>query len=213
MVFKPDIPQAANDLSVSQGDLLENYSQLNTQFGVNHVAFDVTSGDAGKHNLVTFVEQAADPTSAANEAIIFATDDAGDTELAIKPENNGASYQITKDGYLNLGIIPFAAVNFDNALTLHSSFGVTSVTKPGLDGRYIVNFDAATVTLLAGDNDYFWSVSGFTTSATKPCISQVTNNATYSTVVTASSCSFDFKDAANALTAINRASIVFWRFQ
>ena len=214
MVYNPDIPQAQTDLSVSQGDLLENFSQLNTQFGINHVEFNDTGGDAGKHKLVTFIEQSSDPATKSNEAIIFAKDDSGDTELFIRPENNAAPYQMTKDGLVYLGITPFASVNFDrnNPYIQGTSPGVASVAMP-TPGVFRVNFTAAVTALLAGSNDYFWSVSGFDNS-TNPVISQVSNNFNYNSVVTDTFIQFSFVNQNNSpVTALTRACAVFWRFQ
>lgn len=52
--YNPNIPQATDNLSNSQGDLLDNFGQLNTQFGVDHTAFNTgaANGD-GFHKQVT----------------------------------------------------------------------------------------------------------------------------------------------------------------
>ena len=213
MTFNPDIPKPNDDLAVSQGDLLTNFGQLNTQFAVNHVPFNDSGSDKGKHKWVSFVEQADDPESLANEYLAYSKDDSGDTELYLRPESNGTVFQATKDGNIYLGLIPFAAVNFDSALTMHSSYGVTSVTQPAGAGRYRVNFTAAAKASLGGSNDYFWSVSGFDNSS-NPVISQVSNTSNYATVVTTDYIQFDFKNQNNSLvTGLTRASVICWRFQ
>lgn len=54
-VYNPNIPQASDLVSNSQGQLLTNFSQLNTQFGVDHSAFEAGgSNGTGFHNQVTF---------------------------------------------------------------------------------------------------------------------------------------------------------------
>lgn len=68
--FNPLIPQATDQISVSQGQLLLNFGALQTWIDVNHV--DYASPDAGKHKFVTLTDQTGvTPTFAANEGGIF----------------------------------------------------------------------------------------------------------------------------------------------
>jgi len=215
MVYDPAKPQPQDKLSVSQADLLENFGQLNTQFGVNHVPFDDTSGDKGKHKFVTFVEQSTDPESKGDEHLLYTKDDSGEPEIFARPESNGDAYQITKDGNLFVGLLPIVAVNFDKTAPFiqGSSLGVSSITQPGSAGRYKINFTAAVTTALSGSNDYFWSISGFDNSS-NPVIAQVTNDSTYGNVVTDSFIQVDFKNQNNTLVSnLTRATVVCWRFQ
>jgi hypothetical protein len=53
MSYNANIPQATNIISSSQGQLLTNFSQLNTIFDVDHVTFDATSNN-GQHQQITF---------------------------------------------------------------------------------------------------------------------------------------------------------------
>ncbi len=52
MAYNAAIPQPADQLSVSQGDLLNNFGALNTFVSINHVGFN--TADAGKHSQITF---------------------------------------------------------------------------------------------------------------------------------------------------------------
>lgn len=216
MTYNPAIPKPADLMSVSQGDLLENFSQLNTQFGVNHVEFDDAGANKGKHKFCSFVEQAADPAVQSDEYIIYSKeDDSGDTELYARPEAGaGNSYQITKDANLYLGLIPVVSVNWDSAgaifgNSLGVSGGAVTVVTPG---RFKVNFTAA-VTAQLVDNNYFWSVSGFD-DQNNPVIAQVQNTASYTSVVDQSFIIFDFKNQNNSLvTTLTRACAVCWRIQ
>lgn len=52
MAYQNNIPQATDDISVSQSDLLNNMAAIETLVMVNHVDFN--SGDQGKHAQVTF---------------------------------------------------------------------------------------------------------------------------------------------------------------
>lgn len=209
MTYNPRIPESRDDISVSQGELLTNFGQLNTQFAVNHVAFDDAGADKGKHKFVTFVEQAADPETLADELIIYAKDDGGEPELFVRPETDGDAFQLTKDGNVFCGMLPVVAVNFDAAGAIQGSdLNVASVSRPGGTGRYVINFTSA-----LPNNDYFWSASGFY-SGSSPVIAQVTNSGTYGSVVTTTTISIDFKDENDALiSTITRGCVVCWRFQ
>ena len=208
-MYNPDVPQPPDDLAVSQGDLLTNFGQLNTQFGINHVPFDDSSGDKGKHKFITFVEQADDPESQGDEYLLYSKDDSGEPEIFARPESNATPYQITKAGSLFIGLLPVVAVNFDvTGVIQGNSLNVASVTRPGGTGRYVVNFTNA-----LPDNNYFWSASGFDNSS-NPVVSQVTNTSNYASVVTTTSIQIDFKNQNNSLvTALTRACVICWRFQ
>ena len=67
MIYKKNIPQPTDGQDVSQNDLLNNFKQLDTSFGVDHIDYSDVSGDTGKHNTVTYVVQAAIPLTPVNE--------------------------------------------------------------------------------------------------------------------------------------------------
>lgn len=77
MTFNPNIPQATDLISVSQGQLLTNNQQLDTLFDIDHVTWDdATTADRGKHRAVHLKFQGSDPTTAADEGAIYTkTDD------------------------------------------------------------------------------------------------------------------------------------------
>jgi hypothetical protein len=53
MTYSPFIPQATDELSVSQPQLLANFTVSNSSFGIDHYPFADISGQTGKHNQVT----------------------------------------------------------------------------------------------------------------------------------------------------------------
>ena len=59
MSYHPSIPQANDDPTVSQGQLLDNFGTLNTDFAINHVAF-TAGGNAGFHKIVQFTNNRLD---------------------------------------------------------------------------------------------------------------------------------------------------------
>ncbi len=122
MTFNANIPQATDLISQSQSQIQTNFSQSNTAFGVDHTAFDVVSNQ-GKHKKSTYVEQAANPTTAVNEMALFSKDLAGTTTLYLRKESNGTVIQMS-------GQDPFIAAS-------GSSF---------LPGGIIIKWGNATVT-------------------------------------------------------------------
>lgn len=54
-IYNPAIPQATDLISNSQPQILGNFGELNTQFGVDHVAFNTGSANGdGTHKQITF---------------------------------------------------------------------------------------------------------------------------------------------------------------
>lgn len=52
-VFNPNIPQPTDDLSVSQGQILQNFQKSNSSFGIDHYTFSDATINNGFHNQVT----------------------------------------------------------------------------------------------------------------------------------------------------------------
>lgn len=55
--YLPNIPQATDQLSISQGNILGNFQGIQQLVDVNHE--DFASGNAGKHKQVTLTDQSA----------------------------------------------------------------------------------------------------------------------------------------------------------
>lgn len=85
MTFSANIPQASDLISISQGQLLVNFQQLNAIFGSNatadHYQWDAVS-NAGLHKQVTLPSvRATDPTlSGANTGMFYSKTVAGVTQ-------------------------------------------------------------------------------------------------------------------------------------
>lgn len=94
MTYNPNIPLASDLISTSQGQLLTNFSQADTAFGVDHVPFSVVANQ-GKHRKETLIEWAmppeatADPVTIANEIAVYSKDVAGITTAFMRKESNG----------------------------------------------------------------------------------------------------------------------------
>lgn len=66
--YKSDIPKPTDQISVSQGDLYNNFQQLNTAFLINHN--DWNGANAGKHKQVTMMN-AGTPSFANTEYALY----------------------------------------------------------------------------------------------------------------------------------------------
>lgn len=72
MTYNAGIPLATDLISNSQAQLLANFSQLNTQFAVDHVAFNTGSGNGdGTHKKITFDNAPAEPSPAGTVSNVF----------------------------------------------------------------------------------------------------------------------------------------------
>lgn len=98
MTYNPSIPRPTDIPAQSQADFLTNFGQLNTIFDVDHVPYDDDdSADRGKHDKSTYIEQSADPATAADELSLYSKDTSGNTRLYLRQENSGTVFQMTGD--------------------------------------------------------------------------------------------------------------------
>lgn len=172
MAYKANIPAAADLLSVSQGDLLENFSQLNTQFGVDHDAL-TTPGD-GFHKKVTIpVPLGSDPSPAGTAGQVYTKDVSGVAQLFFA---NSAGVQTltpissTQSTNGTMTLPNGVTLKWGNGTSTGSTTVITYVT-PFLNnvfGVYVqrventtIAYPGITINLLAGFNVY-----GITTAHT-----------------------------------------------
>lgn len=75
--YNANIPLPTDNISDSQQDLLNNFAQLDTSFGIDHYTFSNATPDNGKHNQVTtpIISGSAHPTTSASEAKMYAMED------------------------------------------------------------------------------------------------------------------------------------------
>lgn len=105
MTYDPTIPFGAQNLSVTQAAILTNFDQLNTQYGVDHTAFNTGSGNGdGLHKKSTYVSQGGDPATGANQLAVYNKSD----KLYARGQSNGTVYQLAgtfssaTNGYIQL---------------------------------------------------------------------------------------------------------------
>lgn len=95
MVYDPSIPQSGDRPSVSQAQLLNNFTELNTVFNIDHVAFNATS-DRGEHLQVTLNSTVADPGLGDPKVSLYTKTIAGDSELFFEKFDNGAAANLVQ---------------------------------------------------------------------------------------------------------------------
>lgn len=95
MAYNENIPQAADNPSQSQAQILDNFQEISTAFNLNHGNFN--AGDQGKHSFLQMPEQGSAPATSANEAAIFSQESSltGVTELVFRRESNGDEIEFT----------------------------------------------------------------------------------------------------------------------
>jgi hypothetical protein len=92
--YNPSIPQPTDLISNSQAQLLANFGQLNTQFAVDHVAFNTGSGNGdGHHKQITFDNAPTEPTPAGTVSNVFPLLVGSNQELFFK--NASSEYSTT----------------------------------------------------------------------------------------------------------------------
>lgn len=78
MTYNPNIPQTSNILSVSQGQLLTNFQQINTVFSKNHVAMNnATTANRGKHTAVQFSRRSSAPALDSTDGAYYTKNSSG----------------------------------------------------------------------------------------------------------------------------------------
>lgn len=105
MTYNPNIPVGTDNLSASQVQILDNFGQLNAQFGIDHTAFNTGSGNGdGFHKKVTFVSQGADPATGVNQVALYNKLN----ELYVRLQSNATPFKLVgaflaaQNGYINL---------------------------------------------------------------------------------------------------------------
>ena len=95
-LYKNNIPQPGDRPSTSQGQILDNFSQLDMQYGTagDHVAFSATTLN-GTHNKVTLNQQGSDQATVANQVCIYpktlTTNSVAQPELYLRQQSNAST--------------------------------------------------------------------------------------------------------------------------
>lgn len=103
MAYNNNIPQPNDAISVSQGDILNNFAAISTFVNVNHVDFN--GADQGKHKWVTMPVQGAAPATGGGEIALFSRTSTLTSvpEMAFRRDTNGAVIEFTSSAPTAIG--------------------------------------------------------------------------------------------------------------
>lgn len=144
MSYTTGIPASGQTLGASRPQILDNFTSLKTTIDQDHV--DMNNSGPGKHNKSTYPEQAAAPTTAANEGAVYTKEAATTTELYWRKENNGAEIQMTRgtptDGVKGYTFLP-------GGLLLQ--WGAVNATISGVPETFAIAFTTQVRTITFGN--------------------------------------------------------------
>jgi hypothetical protein len=100
MAYNQNIPQAGDQISVSQNDILNNFMAIYNSFNLNHVPFNSGSPTAGKHAFVEMPIQTSAPMTIAGEVGLYCQTSpiTGDPALVFLNASNGPAFEFTTCG-------------------------------------------------------------------------------------------------------------------
>lgn len=84
------VPTAGQTLLQTRDPIYNNFSFINTQYAVDHVAFN-SGGDSGKHNQITFPTGASIATPSATELVLYNATNATTARSEIYLRRNSGS--------------------------------------------------------------------------------------------------------------------------
>lgn len=161
MVYKPNVPQPTDTFGQSQADFLENFSQLNTLYGKDHVAWD-GGAEAGKHTALRLQQQGADPAVTAAEGGLYVKLVGSNEELFYRYNSGGtqnnAVIPLTNKGAVSGSVFSSARVQWNGAAWVLIGTGINFASAAGTSGSLTVTFTNAApsgdyITLLTGMNN------------------------------------------------------------
>lgn len=152
MTYNPGIPNSTDLISASQQPIKDNFGQLNTQFGIDHVPFNNGGSNGTGHHLKVQIDTplGADPAQAGVTGAFYTKSDGTRAQAFF---NNGANvFQLTS-GAVNYAIAPTISAS---GLTFN---GVSSVGKYYLCGGVVFFFVSITCTSITGAATGFLEIS------------------------------------------------------
>ena len=98
MTYNPNIPQAGDIPSQSQLQILTNFNQVNTVFGVDHYTFnEPIPGDRGLHRFLHLEVQAGDAVTTPTQVSLYDKNDGIAPNLYYRRSNNGSVIKMTSN--------------------------------------------------------------------------------------------------------------------
>jgi len=94
--YTPNVPQGTQQINQTQDPIEVNFQSISDFVEVNHVGFNQTL--EGRHTFVSYIQQATDPSTSANEMALYSKVVSGDTnlmEMFYRYPSNGSVVQLT----------------------------------------------------------------------------------------------------------------------
>lgn len=82
-MYNPSIPQPNDDLSDSQGDILNNFSSANTTFDIDHYTFNNATANRGRHKDIHIVTRVGNAGNTSGAYTLFSKDYTPDSTGAV----------------------------------------------------------------------------------------------------------------------------------
>lgn len=107
MSYTPGTPLPNQTLASSQPEIRNNFLNLNTTIGTNHVKpIDSNVANRGKHNLIHLIQQPAAPATTSTELALYAKNVGGSPNLFLRKKSSGTEIQLTSNS-----VTPVVAAN------------------------------------------------------------------------------------------------------
>jgi len=146
MAYTNNIPQATDDPSQSQSQILNNFTSIDTVNSVNHVAYN--DANQGKHKFLQMPEQGSVPTTAANEGGLFTKETiALITGLYFRRESDGTQLQLTDIDLTTSTVVSGTQYTFLSPWGFRITFGKTGTISNNGAVTFTTNFSASPYTL------------------------------------------------------------------
>lgn len=94
MSYDPSVPASGQSLGSSRPTIQGNFASLQTTIDQNHV--DMNEANAGKHNIVEFLQQASTPSTPGDVLSMYSKVISGALELFLRKAGDGTDIQMTK---------------------------------------------------------------------------------------------------------------------
>jgi|ERR1700754_1273187 len=132
-IYNPNIPQPLDELSDSQGQILQNFNKADSSFGTDHYRFSDLTVNNGFHQRVTFPGNSPAPTPPANYGAMYGITASSETWPYWRRDGLTANQPV-------LPVRVFGEFTTNPVALRPNGFGITSITFVSL-GRYRVTFD------------------------------------------------------------------------
>jgi hypothetical protein len=171
MAWQQNIPQPTDKLSVSQGDLLNNFQALNTWMNINH--YLPTDINSGKHKFVTMPIQGADVATGGNEIALYTKtgDFSAPPQLFWRQQNNGTVVNITEGDLVTNGWsrLPSGLIVKWGSATLSNVGNITYNQGPAFTTVFYVNITPN------NSNNAYISITSFNATTANTATTQRTS--------------------------------------